>query len=81
MIDATRVSFRNAIYSSADQTKIDILLTLEDGTTIPFTADQNDIEPYGRAIFQRIISEQSVSPYVAPVVKKATGATGPAVIS
>lgn len=63
-------SISNPRWSNAEHTAIDCEITTSQfgDEVLPFTADQNDVEPHGRAIFADIVAGKygSISQYVAP---------------
>lgn len=69
-MQAILTSLANPIWSNAEHTAIDCLITTSQfgAEVLPFTADQNDVEAHGRAIFADIVSGTygAISEYVAP---------------
>ena len=69
-MQSTLTSLTNPIWSNAGHTTIDCLITTSQFgvEVLPFTADQNDIEPHGRAIFASIVAGEYgvIAEYVAP---------------
>jgi len=63
-------SLTNPVWSNAEHTRIDCNITTSQfgDEQLPFTADQNDVEAHGRAIFGDIISGiyGTIAKYVAP---------------
>lgn len=69
-MQAILTSLTNLIWSNAEHTAIDCLITTSQfGTEIlPFTADQNDVEAHGRGIFADLVAGRygEIGEYVAP---------------
>ncbi len=63
-------SISNPRWSNAEHTAIDCEITTSQfgDEALPFTADQNDVEPHGRAIFADIVAGKygPIAEYVAP---------------
>jgi len=63
-------SLTNPIWSNEAHTAIDCLITTSQfgDEVLPFTADQNDVEPHGRGIFADIVAGTygAIGEYVAP---------------
>ena len=59
-MQAILTSLTNPVWSNAEQTAIDCLITTSQlgAEVLPFTADQNDVEPHGRAIFADLVAGQ-----------------------
>lgn len=57
-MQASLTSLINPIWSNAEKTRIDCEITTSQfgAEILPFTADQFDIEPHGRAIFADIVA-------------------------
>jgi len=57
-------------WANADQTLIDLIIKWDSiPEELPFTADPNDVEEYGRQIYAAAAAGQfgTVAPYIAPV--------------
>ncbi|UOF82872.1 hypothetical protein [Caudoviricetes sp.] len=69
-MQATLTSLTNPVWSNAANTAIDCLITTSQfgAEVLPFTADQNDVEAHGRAIFADIVAGVygAIGEYVAP---------------
>lgn len=69
-MQATLTSLTNPVWSNAGHTTIDCNITTSQFglEVLPFTADQNDIEPHGRAVFANIVAGAygAIGEYVAP---------------
>lgn len=69
-MQATLTSLTNPVWANAAHTAIDCNITTSQfGTSVlPFTADQNDVEPHGRTIFADIVAGAygAIGEYVAP---------------
>jgi len=69
-MQAILTSLSNPRWSNAEQTRIDCEITTSQfgEEVLPFTADQFDVEPHGRAIFADIVSGTygPIAEYVAP---------------
>lgn len=69
-MQAILTSLTNPRWSNADHTCIDCNITTSQfgDEVLPFTADQNDVEAHGRAIFQSIVDGQygPIGEYVPP---------------
>lgn len=69
-MQATLTSLSNPRWSNAEHTRIDCQITTSQfgDEVLPFTADQNDVEAHGRAIFADIVAGTygPVAEYVAP---------------
>ncbi|MNV78955.1 hypothetical protein D3C71_1724800 [compost metagenome] len=59
------LEFRNAVYSRADGTQIDVEINHPVLGWVPFTASANDVEEHGRALFAKAISLAAL--FVEPV--------------
>jgi len=57
-MQANLTSLTNPIWSNAEKTRIDCQITTSQfgDEVLPFTADQFDVEPHGRAIFADIVA-------------------------
>lgn len=57
-MQATLTSLTNPVWSNAEHTAVDCYITTSQfgAEVLPFTADQNDVEPHGRAIFADIVA-------------------------
>ena len=58
------MNYRNPIYNANDT--IDCEIEHPEYGWIPFTADPNDIEEHGRAIYAQIKADGNIAPYVPP---------------
>ena len=69
-MQATLTSLTNPVWSNAAHTTIDCLITTSQfgAEILPFTADQNDVEAHGRAIFADLVAGTygAIGEYVAP---------------
>lgn len=69
-MQASLTSLTNPVWANAEHTKIDCLITTSQfgAEVLPFTADQNDVESHGRAIFADIVAGAygAIAEYVAP---------------
>lgn len=67
-------SVSNLVWSNAEHSRVDcIIKTSQFGEEeLPFTADINDVEPHGRAIFQDIVAGKygGISEYTPPPVEE-----------
>lgn len=63
-------SLLNPRWANADQTQIDCEITTSqfDNEVLPFTANANDVEAHGRAIFADIVAGKygSIAEYIPP---------------
>jgi hypothetical protein len=57
-MQSTLTSLSNPRWSNAEQTRIDCEITTSQfgEEVLPFTADKNDVEPHGRAIFSNLVA-------------------------
>lgn len=69
-MQSTLTSLTSPVWANAEHTAIDCLITTSQfgAEVLPFTADQNDVEPHGRAIFADIVAGAygAIGEYVAP---------------
>ncbi len=69
-MEALLTSLTNPVWADVLQTKIDCVITTSQfgDEQLPFTADKNDVEPHGRAIFQDIVDGKygPIAEYVPP---------------
>jgi len=69
-MQSTLNSLTNPVWSNAEHTRIDCNITTSQfgDEVLPFTADQNDVEAHGRAIFADIVAGAygAIGEYVAP---------------
>lgn len=69
-MQAILTSLSNPRWSNAEHTTIDCEITTSQlgDEVLPFTADQNDVEAHGRAIFASIVAGRygPIAEYVAP---------------
>lgn len=69
-MQATLTSITSPVWANVEHTLIDCVITTSQfgDEQLPFTADQNDIEPHGRSIFASIIAGEygQIGEYVAP---------------
>ena len=69
-MQATLTSLTNPVWSNAAHTTIDCLITTSQfgAEILPFTADQNDVAPHGRAIFADLVAGTygAIAAYIAP---------------
>lgn len=56
-MQAILTSLSNPRWANSEHTRIDCEITTSqfDNEVLPFTADQNDVEAHGRAIFQNLV--------------------------
>jgi hypothetical protein len=63
-------SLKNPVWANAEQTLIDCVITTSQfgDEPLPFTADKNDVEPHGRAIFAALAAGEygDIAPYQPP---------------
>jgi hypothetical protein len=75
-MQATLTSLTNPVWADEEHTRIDCVITTSQfgDEQLPFTADQNDVEPHGRAIFAAIVAGEHgpIAEYVPPPVVTAT---------
>lgn len=66
---STLISLTNPIWVNAEHTSIDCTITTSQfgDEKLPFTANQNDVESHGRAIFADIVAGKygAVAEYIA----------------
>lgn len=69
-MQASLTSIKNPRWSNTEHTTIDCEVTTSQfgDEVLPFTADQNDVEAHGRAIYADIVSGKygPIAEYVAP---------------
>jgi hypothetical protein len=69
-MQALLTSLKNPAWSNAEHTRIDCIITTSQfgDEELPFTADSNDVEPHGRAIFAQIVAGDfgPIGEYVPP---------------
>jgi hypothetical protein len=69
-MQAILTSLKNPVWSDAERTRIDCVITTSQfgDEELPFTADPNDVETHGRALFDRIVAEEfgPIGDYVPP---------------
>lgn len=69
-MQSTLTALTNPIWADAEHTRIDCVITTSQfgNEQLPFTADQNDVEAHGRAIFASIVAGRygPIAEYVAP---------------
>jgi hypothetical protein len=69
-MQSTLTSLTNPRWADAEQTRIDCEITTSQfgDEVLPFTADANDCEPHGRAIFADIVAGAygEIAEYVLP---------------
>lgn len=69
-MQTTLTSAASPVWANAEHTRIDCIITTSQfgDEQLPFTADQNDVEAHGRAIFAAIVAGQygPIGEYVAP---------------
>ena len=70
-MQATLTSLSNPRWVNAEHTRINCEITTSQfgSEVLPFTADPNDVEPHGRAIFADIVAGHygPIAEYVAPL--------------
>jgi hypothetical protein len=70
-MQANLTSLKSPVWADAEHTRIDCVITTSQfgDEQLPFTADQNDVEPHGQAIFARLVAGEfgAVAEYVAPL--------------
>ncbi len=64
------MEFRNAKYGTPDNSVINVEYNHPKHGWIPFTANPNDVENHGRALFE-LASAGTVAPYVPPTTEEA----------
>lgn len=66
----TFISGSSPAWADAEKTRVTLLATFEEIGEVPFTADENDVEEHGRAIYALAIAEEfgPVAPYSAPAI-------------
>jgi len=71
-MQAILTSLTNPVWADAEHTKIDCVITTTQfgDERLPFTADPNDVEPHGRAIFADLVAGKygTISEYVPPAL-------------
>lgn len=69
-------SVSNPVWANEQHTCIDCVITTSQfgDEKLPFTADQNDVEPHGRAIFDALVAGKYgiIAEYVPPVEQEQT---------
>jgi hypothetical protein len=69
-MQAALTSLKSPVWSDAEHTRVDCVITTSQfgDEELPFTADPTDVEPHGRALFERIVSGEfgPIGEYVAP---------------
>jgi hypothetical protein len=69
-MSAILTSVTSPIWADEAHTRIDCVITTSQfgNEQLPFTADQNDVEAHGRAIFADIVSGKygAIGEYIAP---------------
>jgi hypothetical protein len=69
-MQATLTSLTSPVWANAEHTLIDCLITTSQfgAEVLPFTANPNDVEPHGRAIFADIVAGAygAIGEYVPP---------------
>lgn len=69
-MEATLTSLINPIWSNAEKTTIDCIITTSQfgDEQLPFTADKNDVAAHGRAIFEDLVAGKygPIADYVPP---------------
>lgn len=69
-MQSTLTSVTSPVWANAEHTQIDCFITTSQfgGEQLPFTADENDVEPHGRAIFADLVAGKygAIGEYVAP---------------
>lgn len=75
-MQSTLTSITNPVWADAEHTRVDCVITTSQfgDEQLPFTADQNDVEAHGRAIFAAIVAGEygPIGDYVPPPVVTAT---------
>ncbi len=70
-MQAILTSLSNPRWSNAEHTRIDCQITTSQfgDEVLPFTADQNDVEAHGRAIFADLVAGiyGTIAEYVPPI--------------
>lgn len=73
-------SVSNPVWANEQHTQIDCVITTSQfgSEQLPFTADQNDVEAHGKAIFSDIVSGKYgvIGDYVPPVDPRPTAPSG-----
>ena len=79
-MQAILTSLTNPVWSNETHTTIDCVITTSQfgDEQLPFTADPNDVEPHGRAIFADIVAGVygPIGEYVPPVLQPQPVSTG-----
>ena len=82
-MQATLTSLTNPVWANAKHTAANCNITTSQfgDELLPFTADQNDVEPHGRAIFADIVAGAygAIGEYVAPpepIIQEQPATTG-----
>jgi len=69
-MQASLTSLTNPVWANAEHTRIDCMITTSQfgAEVLPFTADQNDVEAHGRAMFAAIVAGTygAIGEYVPP---------------
>lgn len=69
-MEAILTSLTNPIWSNAEQTAIDCVITTSQfgAEVLPFTADKNDVAAHGRAIFADLVAGKygAIADYIPP---------------
>ena len=79
-MQSTLTSLTNPVWVNAEHTRIDCVITTSQfgAEKLPFTADPDDVEPHGRAIFSSIVAGDygPIGAYVPRPVATATPPSG-----
>jgi hypothetical protein len=69
-MQALLTSLKNPVWANVEHTLIDCVITTSQfgDEELPFTADPKDVEPHGRALFERIVAGEfgPIGEYVPP---------------
>jgi hypothetical protein len=69
-MQALLTSLKDPVWANVEHTLIDCVITTSQfgDEELPFTADPNDVEPHGRALFERIVAGEfgQIGEYVPP---------------
>jgi hypothetical protein len=73
-MQALLTSLKNPVWADVQHTRIDCIITTSQfgDEELPFTADPNDCEAHGRALFERIVSGEfgPIGEYTEPLSGK-----------
>lgn len=81
---STVESITDPVFVDDTNTRIDCMVKFDTlPMAVPFTADANDVEDHGRAIYAALVAGDygPIAPYVAPVPEPVVEQPGPKVIA